>query len=299
MKYYHGSKQKRSYFEGWYLKYQTRDGKALALIPALHIDSAGQRSASLQILTDHSSWWLDYPEAEFEVTENRFHIRIGQTLFHAGGAHIHVECDGLSLHGTLEHGPFTSLSSDIMGPFRFFSGMECSHGVISMMHALYGTLTLNDDVMDFSDGLGYIETDRGRSFPDSYLWTQCAWQEQSSVMLSIASIPFPIGHFTGCICAVIHNGQEYRLASYRGVRIEHWSDQGAAIRQGTYRLRAEVLGGAGHPLQAPVNGTMSRTIHESLCAKLRYRFWNGEALLFDHTTACAGFEYSAVPFRNP
>lgn len=296
MKYYHGSRQNRAYFEGWYLKYQTRDGKALALIPALHIDSAGRRSISLQVLTDRASWWLDYPEAEFEVSEKQFHIRIGQTFFHTGGARIHVECDGLSLHGTLEHGPFTPLSSDIMGPFRFLSGMECSHGVISMMHALHGTLTMNGDVMDLSGGIGYIETDRGRSFPDSYLWTQCAWQEQSSVMLSIASIPLPIGHFTGCICAVIHNGKEYRLASYRGVRIEHWSDQGAAIRQGTYRLTAEVLRESGHPLQAPVNGTMSRTIHESLCAKLRYRFWKGQTLLFDHTDPCAGFEYSAPQF---
>ena len=64
-----------------------------------------------------------------------------------------------------------------MGPFRFLPGMECSHGVISMGHALEGTLTLNGAVLDFAGGTGYVETDRGRSFPSAYLWTQCAWRE--------------------------------------------------------------------------------------------------------------------------
>lgn len=45
--YYHGREKRGPYFEGWYLKHQTRDGAALALIPAYHIDGGGQRSASL------------------------------------------------------------------------------------------------------------------------------------------------------------------------------------------------------------------------------------------------------------
>jgi len=294
MKYYHGTSQNNSYFEGWYLKYQTKDGKALALIPALHIDATGRRSISLQILTDSASWWLEYPETEFQASQKRFHVRVGQNTFCDEETQLHVERDGLSLHGTLYHGLFVPLTSDIMGPFRFFAGMECSHGVISMGHLLNGTLTINGEVMDFSGGIGYVETDRGRSFPSAYLWTQCAWHEpqRSSLMLSIATIPLPIGHFTGCICAVIHNGREYRLATYRGVRIEQWSNTGAVIRQGKYRLSAEMLEERGHPLRAPVEGTMGRTVHESLRARLRYRFWKGKELLFEHTDNCASFEYA-------
>lgn len=294
MNYYHGAGHSHSYFEGWYLKYQTKNGKALALIPAIHIDSTGRQSISLQIITDSASWWLEYPEAEFHASEKRFCIRVGQNTFHDKGVQLHVERDGLSLHGTLYYGPFAPLSSDIMGPFRFFSGMECSHGVISMGHLLRGTLTLNGEIIDFTGGIGYIETDRGRSFPSVYLWTQCAWRqpECGSLMLSIATIPLAIGCFTGCICAVIYNGREYRLATYRGARIEQWSDTGAVICQGKYRLTVEVLEGRCHPLRAPVEGTMGRTIHESLQSKLRYRFWKGGELLFEHTDSCASFEYA-------
>lgn len=81
MKYYHGANRNNSYFEGWYLKYQTKDGKALALIPALHIDATERRSISLQILTDSASWWLEYPETEFQASQRRFHVRVGKIPF--------------------------------------------------------------------------------------------------------------------------------------------------------------------------------------------------------------------------
>ena len=64
-----------------------------------------------------------------------------------------------------------------MGPFRLISDMECAHGVISMAHRLEGILNVNGECFDFSDGMGYIETDRGHSFPNAYLWTQCTWHE--------------------------------------------------------------------------------------------------------------------------
>lgn len=183
-----------------------------------------------------------------------------------------------------------------MGPFRFFAGMQCSHGIISMGHSLEGALELNGEHLDFSDGIGYIETDRGRSFPSKYLWTQCVWggPERGSLMLAIATIPLPVGGFTGCICSVLYGGQEYRLATYRGVQIKAWSSSGAAIRQGKYRLEAELLNERRQPLRAPVEGCMERTIHESLCAKARYRFWHGDSLLFQHTDPSASFEYSSA-----
>lgn len=293
-KYYHGAEKHGPYFEGWYLKHQTKEGDALALIPAIHIDRSGRRSASLQVIADDKTWWLEYPDTEFCASRQSLWIQMEQSLFTDGKVWLDVERNGLSLHGALQYGPFTPLKSDIMGPFRFLAGMECSHGVISMGHSLRGSLTLNGKRMDFSDGMGYVETDRGRSFPSAYLWTQCIWQEprRSSLMLSIATIPMAVGRFTGCICAVLYEGQEYRLATYRGARVEQWSDAGAVIRQGKYWLEAELLEGHECPLKAPVKGGMARTIHESLRATLRYRFWSGETLLFEHTDCCASFEYA-------
>ena len=294
MRFFHGEKQSGPYFEGWYFKHQNKHGQALAVIPAFHADRMGRRSASMQIITNSKSWWLEYPSSQFYAARDRFQIQIGPSSFDRRGIRMNVSAPELSLSGALRYGPFAAVRSDIMGPFRIFAGMQCSHGVASMRHFLEGSLCLNGEIIDFSDGVGYIETDRGRSFPDVYLWTQCVWggPEDGSVMLAAASVPLPVGSFTGCICAIFHRGREYRLATYLGARLEKWSSSEAVVRQGKYRFSAALLDGQSQPLLAPAEGGMGRTVRESLCAAVRYCFWSGKELLFQHTDQCASFDNS-------
>lgn len=296
MGFFHSTNRTSPYFEGWYFKHQNPQGQTLALIPAFHVDKEGCRTASLQVISKDQAWWLEYPASQLHISRQPFQVQIGQSSFGRQGINLHIQQDNLSLYGSLRYGPFTALRSDIMGPFRFLAGMQCTHGVISMGHPLEGVLELNGERLDFSNGIGYIETDRGHSFPSKYLWTQCLWNgpEPGSLMLAVATIPLPMGGFTGCICSVFYGGQEYRLATYQGVRIEAWSSASAVIRQGKYRLEAELLNERRQPLRAPVEGHMERTIHESLCAEVRYRFWDGNSLLFQHTDSNASFEYSSA-----
>ena len=288
--YFYGGNKPAPYFEGWYFKCQTRDGYSLALIPAMHIREDGKKSVSLQVITEEASWWLEHPVSSFIASSGSLDIRIGGNRFSEAGLLLDIEQAGLSLHGQVSFGPFHSLKSDIMGPFRWLSNMECAHSVISMRHSLQGQLELNSRVLDMAGGAGYIEADRGRSFPAEYLWTQCMW-EGCSLMVSIAAIPLGRLRFTGCICAIVLNGKEYRIATYRGVKIQSWSSQGAVLIQGKYRLEVQLLDQKSQPLRAPTDGDMGRIIHESLCAKVRYRFWRDGELLIDHTDAHTGFEY--------
>lgn len=283
-----------AYFEGWYFKLQTRGGDALALIPALHQDAAHRRSASLQVISREGSWWLEYPAADFSACEERLRIRAGENIFTEKGLRVNIDADGLKLRGAVGFGAFSRLCSDIMGPFSYVPCMECSHGVISMSHSLEGALSINGRTLDFTGGTGYIETDRGRSFPSSYLWAQCSWggPERGGFMLSVATIPTLLGSFTGCICALVHEGHEYRLATYRGARVEHWSCGGAVIRQGRWLLKVELLDSGAKPLRAPVRGSMGRTVHESLSSGLRFCLTRDGETILEHTDNCAGFEYA-------
>lgn len=254
----------------------------------------GKKNAFVQIIAEQGSWWAEYPGASFQADEHCLRIGIGENLFTAQGIQLNIDRDNVSLKGKVHFGAFTPLRSDIMGPFRFVPYMECSHGVLSMTHTLSGELNLNGEIIDLNGGIGYIETDRGSSFPRAYLWSQCTWQDRqpNSLMLSIATIPLKIINFTGCICSVYYDHQEYRLATYRGAKIDHWSADGTIIRQGKYSLAVELLSKRPQPLQAPIVGKMDRIIHESLCARLRYRFWHGNDLLFEHTDSYACFEYA-------
>ena len=96
-----------------------------------------------------------------------------------------LACIALTDHNTCGNCRAASLVARQAG-IGFLPGMECSHGVISMTHALEGALSINGRTLDFTGGTGYIETDRGRSFPHAYLWAQCAWGSHSGFMLSAA-----------------------------------------------------------------------------------------------------------------
>ncbi|MBQ6842482.1 MAG: hypothetical protein IJO80_04585 [Firmicutes bacterium] len=290
-KFYHAAGKRRGYFEGWYCKCVAADGRALALIPALHIDEQGRRSASLQLITAECSWWLPYPAADFAAAEQRFCVQLGDCRFADDGLQLHIDTPQLQLRGRLFFAPLTRLKRDIMGPFRLLADMECAHGVLSMGHGISGQLWLNGELWDFGGGYGYIETDRGHSFPQKYLWTQ-AHHAGGGLMLAIAAIPRPL-RFTGIICAVTDGGREYRLASYRGASCLGWDAGGALVRQGRYLLQAQLLQEQARPLKAPVGGSMQRIIHESLCATVEYRLWRGDKLLLHFTDAQAGFEYAA------
>ena len=153
MIWYHGDKRIKSYFEGWYLKCQTKNGQSLALIPAIHIDGDGCKPASIQVITENQSWWLHFPGDLFHAEREHFLVQIGGNVFLKHGVELAIHEDGIDLVGKIRFGPFQPFRYSIMGPFEFLPKMECAHGVISMKHRLEGALLINDERIDFHEDL--------------------------------------------------------------------------------------------------------------------------------------------------
>lgn len=261
------------------------------MIPAVHMDEAGRKTASIQVITDEKSWCVPYSGSQFSAQTEILRIQIGECIFFERGMELSIHVDGLELDGRIIFTSLHPLKYPIMGPFQLIPNMECIHSIISMKHGLKGQLVLNDKQFDFSGGIGYIESDRGNSFPSSYLWAQDIW-ENGSFMLSIAEIPLGRLNFTGCIGVVFLDGREYRIATYLGAKVKRWSSGYAEIHQGRYRLEVEVLNQHDQPLKAPSAGAMNRTIHESVSSELRIRYKKGDRILMERLTYCAGFEYA-------
>jgi tocopherol cyclase len=265
-------------FEGWYFKHQ-KEGESLAFIPG-HAESG----AFIQMISSSGS-------RQFEInnlTVQHGIIRADKCIF----SHKGMVIDLPGVAGKIEYGPLSPLDSDIMGPFRFLP-MECSHGVISMCHTLDGSVSIEGTVTDFSGGRGYIEKDSGTSFPRSYLWLQCNdFPEDCSVMLSIASIPFAGLSFTGCICALLYKGREYRLATYKGVKLILQGPEHIRLSQGKLILEADIYNsGEGFSLRSPVEGRMSGIIRESSNVGLSLRLWDRGVKVLDLASPYAVFEY--------
>jgi tocopherol cyclase len=284
------------YFEGWYFKQQAPgNGPMLALIPAVHMDGGGHRTGSIQIVAPDGAWCVKLPEAPVYTRRPVLTVKAGGNFLSERGLALDIRQKDITLTGEVRFGPLTKPRGDIMGPYRFVPFMECRHSVFSLTHSIWGSLTLNGQPLDFTGGCGYIEGDRGRSFPNKYAWTQAAWPAADcSVMLSVAEV-CPFGApFMGVIGIVYFQGVQHRLATYRGAKLVSAGDGRISVRQGDCLLTAQLLEAdtaARQSLRAPVSGNMVRVVRERLRCRARYTFSVKDRVLFDDVTESASFEY--------
>jgi len=281
-----------NYFKGWYLKAQN-DTQTVAMIPAMHKDEKGEKSASIQIITENDVWNVKYPYEQFSCHGNKLQVKIGENSFFEQGLKLNIKTDEITASGSLKFGPLSPIRYDIMGPFRYVPFMECRHSVFSMTHTVNGIINVSGEEYRLDNDAGYIEGDRGRSFPDVYAWTQCNFFDESpcTIMLSVADIPLGAIHFTGIIGVILWHGKEYRITTYLGAKAAHIGNGKIAVSQGRFKLTATLIKKQDNPLYAPVRGGMKRLIRESLSCTASYSFEEDGKTLFDFNTDRASFEY--------
>lgn len=280
------------YFKGYYFKC-CQGNQSIALIPALHSDGKNQ-TASLQIITEDGAYAIPYPDISF--SDKPFRIQIGENRFSSKGILLNACPDGLKISGRLRFGSLEKPKYDIMGPFRHVPFMQCRHSVVSMGHSVTGRLQLqhladkHSLTYDFKNAFGYIEGDRGRSFPREYAWTQCHFRD-ASLMLAVADVPFAGFRFRGIIGFVMLGDREYRIATYLGAKVIFAGNNEILVKQGKYTLYARLIHARHQGLNAPVKGRMIRTIHESVACRAYYRFTCENKILLEFTSDRASFEY--------
>lgn len=280
---------RQAHFEGWYYKQRGADG-TVALVAARHRDETGAAAASLQVVTDAGAWNVPFPASAMEMNGSR--VRLENSALSGRGLSLDVRADGLRAKGALRFGPLAPPRGDVMGPFRF--GMACRHAVASMRHRVDGALEINGRRYAFDGGAGYIEGDRGTSFPRRYVWTHADW-EGNGLMLSVADVPLCGLSFVGCVGFLYLNGRETRIATYRGARVLRADGDSALVRQGNLTLSVEAAERRTLGLLAPVNGGMTRTIRESASCPVHYRCAIGKETLFDFVCNHASFEGNWSP----
>lgn len=275
---------KRNYFKGWYFKC-SGENQTIAFIPSFHCRGG---NIFLQIITDDNTFCL--PFSRLKYREEPLSVKIGNSIFSEKGIKLDIKTDKLTAQGALCFGELTPIRYDIMGPFGLVPFMQCRHSVYSMSHSVSGKLTLNGKQYVFHNGTGYIEGDCGASFPRRYVWTQCHFAN-GSIMLSAADIPMLGFVFTGIIGIIMLNGKEYRIATYLGAKLKYIGNNTITVSQGGSELTARLIQKNAHPLSAPINGEMCRTIRESASCTAYYRFSYKETTICEFTSNRASFEF--------
>lgn len=278
---YHGWRQSRSYFEGWYYKLIDRGSKyAIAVIPGVSMDNEGNREAFIQILDgrNHSAEYHRFDISDFNPSPGKFEVRIGDNFFSTDSLKLSLpEISGeLNFSGMITW-PKKIYSPGIMGPYSFAPFMECYHAIVSMDHEINGTLIINEKTADFTGGRGYIEKDWGHSFPSAYIWMQSNHFSRPGISLfaSAAMIPWLTGSFTGYIAALYLDKKIIKFATYnktvlKKCRVDLQNVE-LVLERKDYILEIDVKRDKATSLASPMQGFMTGRIDESMTSEVRVK----------------------------
>ena len=285
---FQGKRKRRKYFEGWYFKQVSTDGRHIySIIPGIAFGNSksDESHAFIQFINGRTgdSDYFTFPVSDFNFSKNRFEIEIGNNKFSNSGISLKLGKNSLDITGDLEFKgittlPFNLFSPGAMGWYSFVPFMECYHGLVSLDHGMSGSLSINNKILNFTGGRGYIEKDWGSSFPSSWIWLQSNNFDKPgiSVMLSIARIPWMGNSFTGFLCFFLLDGKIFQFASYTGAILKHialsYQNISVLIEDKNHSLQIDVKRKKGGMLIAPVSGTMGRRITESINSNIEVIF---------------------------
>ncbi len=299
---FQGWGKKRKYFEGWYFKMINADETcAIAIIPGIAMDEQGNKQAFIQVLDGkkETSVYHKFAGALFKPRPGRFFITIDKNNFSENN--LSVDLPGLK--GKLEFSkivpwPKPFYSPGIMGPYAFVPFMECYHGIVSMDHIVSGSIELNEETIDFTNGRGYTEKDWGRSFPSAYFWMQSNHfgEPGISIKASVAKIPWIRKAFVGFIAGLWLHDRLIRFTTYnRSVLRKSFADDKKVelvIENRNFRIEILARREAATALASPILGFMDGRIEESMTATIEVQLTGvkDKRILFQETGRNAGLE---------
>ena len=291
----------KNYFEGWYFK-NTNNEEGISFIPGINIDDKNKK-AFIQVITNESSYFINYNIDDFKFTYHPFCIKIGNNTFSKDDINIDIRDDSqnLKINGNIKYSNSENIKTNIfkpniMGPFSYIPYMECNHAILSMKNNILGSIDINNKKINFNNSKGYIEKDWGYSFPKSYIWCQGNNFQKlnASFMLSIADIPLKFIDFRGIICALIIGNQEFKFTTYNNTKILQYdvttNSLDIILKKANYWLNIKSAYNEGLKLSAPVKGKMEKDIFESISSAITLTLKKDNTIIFSDTSLNCGLE---------
>lgn len=302
---FQGAGKRKHYFEGWYYKNVDKDRQhVLSVIPGISIEADKTKShAFIQIIHGSRTDYISYSMDQFWFSKERFEIRIGNNCFSEEGMELDIQGQDLTLKGRLSyknpvHWTINLCAPNSMGWYGLIPNMECYHGVLSMKHDIWGSLWMDGKELCFEHGIGYMEKDWGTSFPSSWIWLQSNHFKaaETSVMLSIAKIPWHGKSFVGFIAGLWHQNKLYRFTTYTGAKLRGLSYNGTEIyitlTDKSHELTIHGKQGNTGTLKAPSKGAMTGSVMESIngTAVILLKDTRKNSVLLNAEACCCGME---------
>ncbi len=299
--------QNAPFFEGWYYKLVTAaKDQCVVIIPGMSCPENKEGNCFIQVgrwPDVNSTKVINYPITTLWQQQSGHEVCIGDSCFSPTNINVDIKDGEKTVTGHVGFNNNKMLKKNVMGPFSYMPKMQCNHCIISMDSDLTGQLTIDDQVIDFNGGKGYIEKNWGKDFPKKHLWIQSNHFDKDikSLTCAVADVPTPIGSMLGFFCIlVLNNDKEYRFATYNGAKLSVLSVNGndiyIEITARNKRLRITADGKEGVQLDAPESGDMVKKLTENLGSNVIVELSdeNTDTIIASGTGEMAGVEAEGI-----
>lgn len=281
------------YFEGWYYKITSLKMSMAIIVGVIHDQKNSH--AFIQTLDSISkqSQYIRFELTEFKFDKHHFHIALKDNHFYLDHIVLNLK-DKVTMKGTIHFGLQTPMETSlyrptIMGPFYYLKFLECVHSLISLHHCCYVDLKINEHPFDLK-AIGYIEKDRGQSFPKQYFWLQSnhCENEYACLTLAIAKVNLKLFDFTGIVMVMMLDGQQHFYTTYLGAKVIEQSLHHIHLKQNQEDIHLYIEHQHPYALKGPQLGKMSKDVFEQLNAKVRVELYHRQKIKgIYHFTMCA------------
>ena len=302
---FHGMDSRSPYFEGWYHKLVSKTKRSIVIIPGMYRSGEVENEFSFIMIFDGNSGEVHFERFSYDhfvSKTNAYDTEIGKNHFSKNKINLDIKSGSFSIRGAVNFSgitpwPVTLLEPGCMGWYSYLPIMECYHGILSMNHSLSGELSINGENINFNSGIGYIEKDWGRNFPQSWIWVQANHFKKRKVSLSasIAKIPLLGTRFAGFIVGLLIDDKLYRFTTYRSAKIINIKKNSDEIewvlKQRDLTLSISIIiGKKSGMLYAPDQLDMVEKVEEHLDSSVKFKLQEHQQVIFEDESDYAATE---------
>ena len=302
---FHGKDSRCPYFEGWYHKLVSKTKRSIVIIPGMYRSGEDKNEFAFIMIFDGNSGDVHFERFSIDNFVSKtvaYDTGIGKNHFSKDKIILDIRSESFSVRGSVNFSsttpwPVTLLEPGCMGWYSYLPIMECYHGILSMNHSLSGELSMNGENLNFDAGVGYIEKDWGRNFPQSWIWAQANHFKEENVSLSasIAKIPLLRTRFAGFIVGLLINNKLYRFTTYRSakiIKIKKNSDKIEwVLKQRDLTLSISIITGKkSGMLYAPDKYDMLEKVEEHLDSSIKIRLQKHQQIILEDQSDYAATE---------
>ncbi len=287
--------KKKNYFEGWYQRITDENNNVnYAFIFAITKDESDPH-AFIQVFdgVKNENKYYRFELSDFYYSKDTVFIKENYLSLNS----MYLKTDNIEISVLFNNtkklkkhfGNNSAMSYLVKFPF------ECFQEVVTIDGYFKGEITKNNELKHI-EGKSYLEKTYGKKFPSKWIWIQGNhFNKDISLAFSHGLIPFFKWKVKGFTTVLVHNGKEYRFATYNFAKMKiinrSFSQAEIMIKKGKYKLLINAKLVKPVKLVGPnENGVMDLGVDESINSLATITLYKRRKIVFDTMGRSVGFE---------